>query len=76
MNFCAHFGYTRPHPFPADGDNVGDPDPPDVPVGGGSMSCPKLYPGEQSLHHGTLWVLSWMVMMPPTQMHHNPTYEA
>ena len=80
MNFCAHFGYTHPHPFPVDGDAVGHPPPPPGRTGRGgrSLSPPKLYPGllRQSLHHATLWVLFWMVMMPPALMHHHPMYEA
>ena len=41
MNFCAHFGYTRPHPFPADGDALGDPAPPGhAGRGGGSLPPP------------------------------------
>ena len=78
MNFRAHFGYTHPHPFPADGDVVGDPDPRTRRQGGGggSVSRPKLYPGllRQTVHHGTLWVLLWMVMMPLAAMHHHPMY--
>ena len=30
IKFCAHFGYTRPYPFPIDGDAVGDPAPLDA----------------------------------------------
>ena len=48
INFCAHFGYASPHPFPADGDALGDPAPPDAPAGGGSLSPPpppKVVPG-------------------------------
>ena len=77
MNFCAHFGSTRPHPFPTDGEAVGDPPPP-RPKWQGRRSLPppppaKLYPGllRQSPHHATRWVLFWMVMMPPALMHHH-----
>ena len=41
MNFCAHFGYTRPHPFPADGDAVG----PARVGGGGFVPPPQVVPG-------------------------------
>ena len=45
---------------------------------GGLVPRPKLYPGllRQSLHHGSLWVLLWMVMMRPAVMHHHPMYQA
>ena len=81
MNFCAHFGYTRTHPFPADGDAVGDSAPPDAPAKGGGPCPPPpptLYPVvlRPSLHHGTLWVLFWMLMMPLALMHHHPMYRA
>ena len=41
INFCAHFGNTRPHPFPIDGDAVSDPAPPDAVAGGGSCAPPS-----------------------------------
>ena len=44
MNFCAHFGHTRPHPFAADGDVAGDPDPPDAQTGGVGVP-PQVVPG-------------------------------
>ena len=61
MNFCAHLGYTRPHPLPAYGDGGGVPARPDAPARGGGSSPHKLYPGrlQQILHHTTLWVLLW-----------------
>ena len=80
MNSCAHFGYTRHHPLPTNGDRVGDVAPPDAPPwgGGGSLSSPKLYPGilQQNPHHRTLWVLLWMLMMHPAVMNHRPMYGA
>ena len=49
MKFSAHFGYTRPHPFPADGDVVGDPPPPDALLGVGAPcpppSCTRAFCG-------------------------------
>ena len=48
INFCAHFGYTRPHPFPADGDALGDYPllpPPDAPARGALPIPPQGVPG-------------------------------
>ena len=47
MKFCAHFGYTHPHPFPVDGDAVGHPPPPPGRTGrGGAVPFPtKNVPG-------------------------------
>ena len=55
INFCAHFGYTHPHPFPTDRDAMGDPAPPDA-VAGGVVPVPPpplRYPNlllQQMLH--------------------------
>ena len=54
------------------------PPPRDALTWGRPPSPPKLYPGvlRHNLHHATLWVLFWMVMMPPALMHHHPMYRA
>ena len=82
INFCAHFGYTHPHPFPTDGDAMGDPapPPPDAVVGGAVLVPPPVqYPDlllRQMLHLHTPWPLFRMMTQPPRVMHHHPTSPA
>ena len=40
INFSAHFGYTHQHPFPIEGDAVGDLPPADAVAGGGGPVPP------------------------------------
>ena len=76
MNLCAHFGHTRPHRFAADGDAMGDPSLPDALAGMGVLVRPQVVPRPVVVEtpQGTLWVILWMVMMPPALMRHHVMY--